>query len=356
MPTPRADTYSAASGAGIYAGMAAPVVYPTWHQALSVGTWGSISGTSGPGAGLNTNAYSGFAIKNSELLAVATGGHGDSSSNAAASIELNTNSPAWTTRRASTWNGTEQNVAYYADGSPCSRHTYHHNHYIPSLDAVVLAGCRYAYGGANTFSGVDLFSLSSNTYLARYTMPDLPAGAGYGVGQDGAGNIWTEAGYKLTIATSTWSRPGTGQLGRYPVAYDSIRDRLFCLIWNDGEGSGSSGLTCRDLNPSTGNANNITFNASSAWTQFQVDAPVYAGMAFCPLDGKFYFMHPGRIGSFYVVTPNAGTTWDMAFWTPGGSVPASSGALCRRLLWVSALNGFVLQSHQSSNLSFLRMA
>ena len=334
---------------------------PTWMQAMSVGTWGEIAGTANPGAGLNMNAFCDMTLRPSDatVLAVASGGHFDGSSNGAASIRLTDNAPSWMVRRASSWNGVETNVLYYADGSPASRHTYHHTHYIAGLDAVLLAGCRFGWGpGTPTGPGMDLFSLSTNDYLPRFTYPDItpwPAGS-YGVVQDGQGHIWTQAGHRFNVSTLTWSKPGSGSLLRYPAAYDSIRDRIFAMQFNDGEGFGGAGFQARELNPSTGNSVTITINSSAAYTQFLADAPAYAGMAFCPLDGKFYFLHPGRMGTFYVVTPNGTTTWDMATFTPSGTAPVSSGVLCKRLLWVDALQGFVLQNNATQNLRFLRMA
>jgi hypothetical protein len=334
---------------------------PTWMQAMSVGTWGQIAGTANPGAGLNMNAFCDMTLRPSDatVLAVASGGHFDGSSNGAASIRLTDNAPSWMVRRASSWNGVETNVLYYADGSPASRHTYHHTHYIAGLDAVLLAGCRFGWGpGTPTGPGMDLFSLSTNDYLPRFTYPDITpwGGAGYGIVQDGQGHIWTQAGHRFNVSTLTWSKPGSGSLLRYPAAYDSIRDRIFAMQFNDGEGFGGAGFQARELNPSTGNSVTITINSSAAFTQFVADAPAYAGMAFCPLDGKFYFLHPGRMGTFYVVTPNGTTTWDMATFTPGGTAPVSSGLLCKRLLWVDALQGFVLQNNANQNLRFLRMA
>lgn len=355
MATPRADSYTVASGAGIYAGRFAG---PAWLTTLSIGSWGQIPGTSGPGAGLNTNAYSDMTIRLSDatLVVVAAGGHSNGSSNAAASLKLSDDAPAWATLRASSWNGVEANVTHYADGSPASRHTYHHTHYIASLDAVLLAGCRFGWGGGTpTGPGMDLFSLSSRQYLPRNTWRDITLAGDYGVAQDGAGNIWTQTGYCFNVTSLTWSKPGSGSLLRYPAAYDSVRNRIFALQWADGEGFGS-GISAVDFDPTTGNSRSITFNASAALTQFQTDAPQYAGMAYCPMDCKFYFLHPGRMNTFYVVTPNAGAVWDMATYTPGGAVPTSSGTLCKRLLWVPSLNGFVLQGSQANDLNFLKRA
>lgn len=338
---------------------------PAWWNAATVGQWVAISGTSGPGADLNTNAFSDMTIRPSDstLYVVAAGGHADGSSNAAAALCLADDAPSWTTLKASTWNGSEANVTYYADGRPASRHTYHHTHYMPAIDAVLLAGCRFGYGaGTPEGPGLDLFDLATNDYLPRYTWADLPASgggptSGYGVAQDGDGNVWTTEGHKINGSTGVVTKPGSGTLLRYPAVYDSTRDRIFTLMCDDGEGFGSAGVRARELNPSTGNSQDITFNSSAALTAFAAARPAYAGMAYCPLDGKSYFMNPASPQTLYVVTPNGTTTWDIATLAVGGATLPSVGAtLCKRFLWVNALSGFVVQTDRSNNLHFLRMA
>ncbi len=340
-----------------------PVGVAAWIDGQPTGQWIDIPGTANPPGGLQMNAYCDMTLRPSDstILVVAAGGHNDSSSNAAAALALNVDSPAWTLLRASSWNGSEADVTRYADGTPASRHTYHHTHYIASRNAVLLAGCRFGWG-PNTPTGpaMDLFDLDTNTYNAAGTWPNLPILGDYGVAQDGDGNIWTSSGRKFTVATATWSKPGSGQLHRYPAAYSPSRNRIFALQYGNGEGEGSEfGLIALELDPTTGNSVGITFNASAARAQLIADTPDYAGMAFCPVDGKFYFLHPGRIGTFYVITPNAGTVWDVATYTPTGTAPPAvggSGSLCKRLLWVPALSGFVVQSNQASNMKFLKVA
>ncbi len=334
---------------------------PAWLQGKPLDQWFQIPGTAGPGAGLVPNAFSDMTLRpsDSSLLVVAAGGHNDGSSNGAAMLTLADDAPAWVTLRESST--PSANVLYYEDGRPTSRHTYHHSHYIASLDAVLLAGCRFGFGGNTPMGpGMDLFGLRGKDYLARQTFPDVPSGAGYGVAQDGEGNIWTNTGHKFTVATRTWSKPGTGQLHRYPAVYNPERNGIFALQFNDGEGFGSFGLIALELNTSTGNRVDITFNASAARAQLIADAPAYAAMAYCPVDGKYYFLHPGRIGTFYVITPNASTVWDVETWTPAGTtstaVPASTGPLCKRLLWVPDLKGFVLQADSRRDLYFIRKA
>jgi hypothetical protein len=359
MPTARPDSASIVSGKSLYAGRPNPV--PFWLDGAAVGEWVEITGTANPPGGLVMNAFCDMVLvpSDSTIAAVASGGHSDGASNAAATVNLQADAPSWTLRKASTHNGSEANVLYYADGTPTSRHTYHHTHYIEGLNAVLLAGCRFGYGGGTpTGPGMDLFSLTDDDYLAVDTFADIDpwAGAGYGVVQDGAGDIWTTAGYRFDVSAGTWSKPGSGALLRYPAAYDSIRDKLFALQFDDGEGFGGAGLQAVELDPATGNSQAITFNSSAALTQFIADAPAYAGMAFNPLDGKFYFLHPGRMGTFYVVTPGVGTVWDMALWEPTGTAPTSSGVLCKRVLYVPNLSGFVVQGNASNNMKFVKAA
>lgn len=398
MASPVADSYSAASGASVYggrypggalrdesllasvlagggmglqtsdlsgeaalAGVAADGTMtdgvPAWWRAATVGQWVAISGTANPGAGLAPNAFSDMTIRpaDSTLFIVAAGGHADGSSNAAVSINLTADSPAWTTLRPSSWNGSEANVLYYADGSPCSRHTYHHTHYIASLDAVLLAGCRFGYGGGTpTGPGLDLFDLATNDYLPRYTWPD--ATSVYGIVEDGDGNIWTAAGYKINGSTGVSSKPGSGTLLRYPAAYDSVNNKIFAMQYDDGEGYATVGFQAVQLDPTTGNSQTITINSSAAKTAFIAATPAYCGMAYCPLDQKFYFMNPAAPQTLYVVTPNVTTTWDMETLTVGGATLPNVGAtLCKRLLWVPGLQGFVVQTDAGSNLHFMRM-
>jgi hypothetical protein len=331
---------------------------------MSVGTWGEIAGTatvpSSVVAGQNPDAFCGLSLRpsDSSVLMVAAGGHGDGDSNAAATLRLSDNAPSWQIRYAGSASR-PSGVLYYPDGRPSARHTYEFTHYIAGLDAVLLAGCLYSHGQSDYQAGpgMDLFSLSTNDYLPRFTYPDInPYPGGYGVAQDGDGHIWTQTGHKFNVTTLTWSKPGSGSLLRFPAAFNSASNRIVAMQFGDGQGYDPQlGVRVRELDPTTGNSRNITFNSSAALTQFIADSPQYGAMEYCPLDGKFYFLHSGRIGTFYVVTPNTGTVWDMATYTPGGTAPPSTGPLCARLLWVPSLNGFVLQGAKAQNLRFLRM-
>lgn len=359
MAAPRSDTYSAAAGGAIYAGMAAPASLPAWLSGAALNTYGQIANTVGPGDGLNTNAYGGFAHKpaTNELFSVAAGGHTDGASNAAWSIKLNDAAPQWGRLRASTWNGVEQDVTYYADGSPASRHPYLNTHYIASAEAILLGGCHFGWGNNPTGPGMDLFDLGTKQYLPRNTWPDITpwGGAGYAAFMDGNGDIWTSACYKFTVATKTWSKPGAStSFVNYPAAWGAARGKLFGIQVGDGEG-GNGPLMCRELDPATGNTTNITFNASAAYSQFLADVPAYAGLVYCDHDTYFYLAHPGRPNTLYRIKPAASGPWDMETLVIAGSVPVPAGQLLGRMKYLQSLKAIVMQWSQGQNLWFVKL-
>lgn len=355
MATPRADSYSATSGAAVHAGRFSQ---PTWLQGMPLNTWTEISGTSGAG-GSAIDAYSGFCLKpsNSEIIIAAAGGHSDSSDNGVYSLRLSDNDPSWATRRASSTPTAD--VFYYADGRPTSRHIYQYIHYIESIDSVLLAGCNFGFGpNTPTHGGMDLFDLQTNDWKARYTYADNP-GAGYGVVQDGNACIWTNGGRKFDTATNTWTTPGASIL-RFPTTYDSARNLIFSMCYGDGQGFNLElGLQAYKVDASTGASTVVTFNSSAALTALIAAQPTYAAMDYDPLLDKFLFYHGGEPGKVYTITPNAGTAWDMGVLTTSGTpalTPAGGSGINKRFVYVPAYKGVVLLPQASSNLYFLRTA
>lgn len=400
MASPVADTYSAASGVPVYGGryplggrlsgeallsgllaeggmaalasdLAGEAVLagvtagggmaafdpPAWRSGATPLQWTAISGTVGPTFGLNTDAFGSLVLAPAaKLVSVADGGHGDGNSNAAAALDLSLDSPSWVLLRASTWNGTEADVERYADGSPPSRHTYYGSHYDAALNAIVLVGMRFGWGGATPVApDVDVFSLDTNEYLPRYTWPALtpwPA-SNYGNSQDLNGNIWTRAGYKLDRGTLTWSKPGTG----FPLNFNALNTatgKIFSLQCGSGE-DGGAGITSNLFDPDTGNSVAISFNSSPALTAFEAARPAYGWMTYCTADGKFYYAAPGDLNNLYVITPNGGTTWDMARQALGGVTLTNTTPLSKRFHWVPALQCFVVQTLRTNNLHFFTL-
>ena len=62
------------------------------------------------------------------------------------------------------------------------------------------------------------------------------------------------------------------------------------------------------------------------------------------------------MGRFYVVTPNDSSVWVIEAVAAAGLMPTSSGLPWKRFLWVSALNGFELQTSSNNGLHFMRLA
>ena len=351
---------------------------PTWASGATLNAWTEIAGTSGAG-GAAVDAFSGWALVGTKVVIACAGGHGSGHDNRVVSCDLSANSPSWTTLMAASASGTND-AAYYSDGKPCSRHTYHSIHAITG-NKVLLGGVRFTYNGGQAFYNLDAFDLDTNTWDG--VVPGSPgtSGSGYAAqspsgaytsAQDGDGNLWwigSAAVAKYTVSTNTWSSPSiTGAVTdnvRYPWAWDSARSQLFGLCWADGEGSGT-GLRAMRQNGTTQAA--ISFNASSALTDLIADAPEYAAMGYEPTLDKFLFYegHDTRAGRVYVITPNDTTTWDVSVLSTTGTPTATFGTKAgqnysgvqNRFSYISfgSVAGFVMLPRASSNLYFLRTA
>ena len=397
MPSPTADFYAVASGQPVYAGRSAGgrlsgavtlddavaagafgvnfsalsgtvalddavaagaftgYVLPTWLAGQPLNTWISIAGTAGSG-GASLDAFSMFVVKQStsELISAASGGHLDSANNGVYSIRLTDNAPTWVTRKAGSAS-TQADVLYYADGLPTSRHTYQHNHYMASLDAVLMAGCRFGYGGGTpTGPGMDLFSLSTNQWLARFTYPDIPTLGTYGIVKDGQDRIWTATGLRFDPSTVAWTATAA-TLPRYPSAYDPLRDQIFSLQCGNGE-DGIQTVVSQKVVCSTAARTTITFNASAALTQFTTAGAYYLGMDYDKSNDRFLATHAGEPGVVYIVTPNAGAVWDMSILSVSGTLPSAPGGVNKKFQYIESLKGFAYVGPQAGTVYFLRTA
>jgi hypothetical protein len=343
--------------AGLDAGS---VVVPLWRRDLPLLQWTEIQGTSGAG-GAAIDAWGALAENKAtaELYIAASGGHSDSSDNRVVSISLAADAPAWVLRHASSTNAVV-NVLYYPDGLPTSRHLYHHLHYLPATNAVLLGGCRYGYGGGTpTGPGMDAFDLSTNEWLPQKTFADITPFNGYVVEVDASGAAWTTSGNRFVPSTNTWSTPGTGVgLGRFPHATAPARNLIFSLQFGDGQGYDLNlGVVARRLDTTTGNSVAISFEPSAALNEFVAAQPTYAGMDYDAANDRFLFYSSAETGKVYVVTPNATTTWSMSVLATTGmpaATPGSGAGINKRFRYLPSLGGFVLLPSRTSNLFFLR--
>ena len=352
--------------------MTLPLV-PSWMAGQPLNAWIAIPGTAAAGsaadpAGSPANqwsdsnlrlAYSGLALRGTELVLAAVGGHSDYSGNEVTSIDISLNAPVWQLRHAKSATAT-MDVPYYSDGMPTSRHVYWSSQWNSARNRVMLHNTTFSYGNAVSFPASNGFNLDTNKWDAAGTWSD-----GYeALCQDSSGNCWASSGYftlmKWTAATDTWAATATFNNPVYPnLSFDSLRNQLFQLSWGDGEGSGA-GVTAFTYDVSGTIQTAISFNASAAYTQFVADAPLLAAMDYDRVNDKFYFYAStsGATDRIYTITPNAGTVWDMAIVTVTGVIPplASGAGIMNRLCYVAPLTGFVCMPDGISDIIFIRTA
>jgi hypothetical protein len=379
-PAPAPVPVAAPAPAPTPAPSAPRTVNPAWIQAVALNTWVAIPGTVHAGSAaapsddpLDVSAssnrrlsYSGMGLRDSEIVMAANGGHGDYSGNEVTSIDLSKDAPAWVLRSAASAT-VASNVPYYPDGKPSSRHTYWSTTWNAQHNRLMLHYSRFVYGSGTSFLSSNGFDLDTNTWDPKGTWSDgCSAGCADSNGDCYAMGVGYFALNKWTAATDTWATVATfgDAINVNPVCYDSTRGHLFALAWGDGQGNTLGGVSksLSAIKIVGSNKTNITFNPSSAVTQFQIDQPVYSAMEYDPVNDQYLF-YAGAAGStsrVYVVKPNSSTVWDMSILTLGaGSVvpgAAVGAGVFNRFRYVSQLRGFVLMSSGTSNLYFLRTA
>jgi hypothetical protein len=358
MGTSGCDPGTSGSDAGS-SGPDAGVALPTWRQNLPLFQWTEIQGTGGAG-GAAIDPWGALAEnkQTAELFIAAAGGHNDSADNRVVSLSMMADAPTWTVRHAPSPNPAAD-VLHYADGLPTSRHLYHHIHYLPSMNAVLLGGCRFGYGGGTPSGpGMDAFDLATDQWLPRQTLPDITPFNGYVVEIDRAGSAWTTSGNRYVPSTNTWSTPGTGVgLGRFPHATAPSRNIIFSLQFGDGQGYDLNlGVVARRLDTTTGNSVALTFQPSDALTAFTTAQPNYAGMDYDAANDRFLFYWGGETGKVYAITPNETDTWSMSVLATTGmpdAAPTSGAGINKRFRYLPTLGGFVLMPRAGTNLFFL---
>jgi hypothetical protein len=337
---------------------------PAWMAGAAVNQWIEIPGTGGAG-GSAVFAYSGFAYNDltNEILIAAAGGHSDSSDNRVVSLRLNVDAPVWTQRMASS-TITPYDVPYYPDGKPISRHLYSSLHYVPQVNRVMLFGVTGATGNAYSFDTVDGFNLDTNTWDPAGTWASTPFGERGSVVVRATGEVWTNNLSRWSPATRAWTKPITTRTNdqiRWPIAHDSRRNQLFTLNWADGMGYSNQAMYATVV-PCNGSVQtSIAFKPSGAVDSFIADKPTYSAMDYDPDNDRFLFYcgQGAGAGRVYVVTPNAGTTWDMSLLPISGSKlppPTPDSGVHNRFRYVPSLRGFVLMASTPSNLFFIRTA
>jgi hypothetical protein len=346
---------------------------PAWLASAPVNAWYAIPGTVHAGSPAAPTddpmdpycfsnrrlSYSGMALRDTELVLAACGGHSDYDGNEVTSLDLQEDTPTWQLRSAATPAAQiVMDMAYYGDGHPSSRHTYWSHHWSTTKNRVMLHRSRFVWGSGISFDDSNGFDLAANAWD--------PAGThahGYDAAcVDADDNVWAPSGYDLykwTAATDTWEKRSTAATPYgYPICFDAKRGFLFAFCWGDGEADGMGVVASKITDDGTVQTP-ITFNPSMGLTQLQADAPYYAGMEYDPVHDQYLFYdgHAGN-GRVYVITPNDGTVWDIDVLAlaPGTATPPPVDVTCNRFRYVARLKGFVLMAVGSDNVYFLRTA
>lgn len=323
-----------------------------------------IPNTANPPSGAMVDDYSGWCVDPSgRVISAAAGGHSDSSVNAVVSCNLMLDAPVWTTLCAPSLTP-QGDVAYYPDGKPTSRHLYHSIQYVPSVNRVMLFGCRFAWTSVSTqtFTTTDGFNLATNTWDVAGTWADCgPHNGGSVVAPDG--KIWTaNTARKFDPATNTWSTPTTGSaplVVRYPWATDTTRSQMFGLAVGSASGEGASDGLIHAVRNINGALSQISFNTSAARSQFITDDAYGPGMDYDPNNDQFLFYDGtgSKTGRIYSVKPNSTATWDMSILAVTGSaVQTLSAGIMSRWTYVPQIKAFVFMPSRTSNIHVMRVA
>jgi hypothetical protein len=204
----------------------------------------AMSSYSSPGGSGKTGiaAYCGACVRRaeSEVWAVAGGGHLDYAGNEALVLNLQADSPAWSLRLAPTTSGNLTfGGSHNADGRPASRHTYWDCQFDDYSDKVFLLGAAATYGnGGDIYSTVDAFDRETNTYHAANFHPGIGAAQGgsvKSVAKDmNTGDVYilNEVSFALykwdralkTTTEITW--PTVGIDYNTACVHDPVRNRL----------------------------------------------------------------------------------------------------------------------------------
>ena len=339
---------------------------PAWAASAPLNTWMAVPNSAGAG-GTAVDAFCGWALREDtgELFIAAAGGHLNSSDNRVASFSLLADSPSWTTRLAASAS-VQNDVSYYADGRPSSRHTYTHTHWIPSLNRLMLIGARFVFGpGVVEYQTVDGFNPSTNTFDTAGTYPNIQAGY-YGVARDSSDRVLCMWGRRIWSAGTT-TGSGTASAStdvRGTWCWDGSKSRMFGIACYDGEGFDSGGgVRAKSVDMATGTITDLTINASAGYTQLQADAPAYAGLTYDPLGGR-YFLYAGsssgQAGRVYVITYASSTNIDIAIWTHGSggtTLPQSdTGGINGKFTYVPQLSGIVAMPTKAGGAYYMRLA
>lgn len=344
---------------------------PTWLSGASTFDWIQIPGSTlaGSAAGIGSTpgdatapttkllAYSGISKRGTEVWTIATGGHNDSSDNGVRKLELAASSPAWELIKASDWNGTEANIAYYASGSPASRHAHRSTFWVPQRSRFLLINARAVAGGAaNSFTDTASFNPSTPGWDAQGTRAtplcsinafDPVTGIGLGSYSSSGGQI-----VRFDAAADSYTVTAGGSIGYMPTgAYDSNRGEFYYMGWGDGENAGAS-ITSRKVSFDGATVTPITLTGAGA-TAFAAATPLYGTMVFDPVV-DCYWWWDGFSRQLFKIVPNGTTTWTCTVQTITSTPPVVAQYSFSRMEYITELGGLVFMPTGAHPMFFVK--
>lgn len=322
-------------------------------------------------------------------LSLTGGGNDDYAGNEVYSINLASETPAWSKRSVPTQpNGgslyaagltNPAGYAYYWDGRPSSRHTWTScAQVIDSLGTqgqIVLFGAGAVWGNGNaSFPNLDAWDIASEDY--SWLNPD-PFGSpnaqspdftnnGYPIDEcvkNADGDVWatnTSQGtlfrvMKWNRATKTWTNAvSVNRNTSASMLFDSTRNRVVLFPTDTGltgqyfdatDGSGLTSFAWSGTPPGTASR-----FSGSAWYVPEIDRYVYM-----PKSAAI----AGNPMTLWSINPE---TWESTQITTTGTAPvvvsSADGFLNfgRRFHYIPAYKGCVCFSHVSANAKFIRLA
>jgi hypothetical protein len=336
-----------------------PFVWNEIPTSTLAGSAAGIGSTPGDATAQTTRllAFSGISKRKAEVWTIATGGHNDNADNGARMLDISADSPAWTYPKASDWNGSENTVAYYASGSPASRHSHRSTFWVPQRSRFLLVGCRATWGGsAASFNDVASFNPATSAYDPQGTRAapicainafDPVTGIGLGSYTSSGGQI-----VRFNATADTHTITAGGSIGYMPTgAYDSKRGEFYYLGWGDGE-AGGSGVVSRKVSSSGATVTNITLTGTGA-TAFAAAAPSYGTMVYDPVV-DCYWWWDGVSRQLFKIVPTSSTSWACTVQTISGTPPVVAQYSFSRMEYIAELGGLVFMPTGAHPLQFVR--
>lgn len=311
MAAPRNNAYAVASGAGVYAGRAAPSGLPSWVTSAVSGRWGVVPvaaalSTLNPrdnpainpahpgnpewylsGHPYIVTAWCGacFDEDGDALWLPLSGGHADYAGNEPYKLALNQEVPAWTMVRAPsgavgnllTTNDGQEASGVYADGQPRSIHSYNKPCYVPGVGPFIVSMGNTSWSGqAGPNKPVKINpNTGLGTLMATCTGASLGGGgriscSAFDPTRGAQGSIWGRGSgfFKLQrydVAADSWTQEigsSTNSNGYQSLCYLPAFD---CLLFADADG-----LKVFDCATSTWHTPSVTGTGAATWSACQL--------------------------------------------------------------------------------------